>query len=492
MHKRPGFILGVGGFEIYRKFEGSSLTIERTTVHVSDDVGRIAMLEKRTIGTDDAEEVLTRYVYSNHLQSASLELDGIGDIISYEEYHPYGTTAFQAKNASINAVAKRYRYTGKERDEESGLYYHGARYYIPWLCRWTAIDPLESKYAGMSPYNYSFNNPIIWNDPSGADPKEGGDNSFEGFPQNPKDEEIHTKENGDKYIYYSGVGWSGSADGATVIGRRKGGVTDGVLANYGRLSSTQYIEETEAGFSKAAAIQRFEEQKRFEEQVRLNTRFIGQDRITGKAFNVSVRQIEQARYEMNESGGAAIRNGPFAAGISLLYNALGNDPMRGALVGSVVDGVAMSFSGVGTPYGKPTLMYEQMPSQSAKGRNMPYIPVVKSDATIMNFAGRFSVGTNRALEVSSPNSTYVQKNNSGEITGMYFYNSKGENFSMFHFKQGASHKVRFDGQRFDLKNHPHEHQTRWLTAPNGNLYQKEQVRLISPTGKPSSIWVNSR
>ncbi len=160
----------LGGFEIYRKFEGSSLILERQTVHISDDSGRIAMLEKRTFGNDDAAETLVRYVYSNHLQSASLEMDGIGDIISYEEYHPYGTTAFQAKNASINAVAKRYRYTGKERDEESGLYYHGARYYIPWLCRWTAIDPMESKYAGMSPYNYSFNNPVMWNDLNGADP----------------------------------------------------------------------------------------------------------------------------------------------------------------------------------------------------------------------------------------------------------------------------------------------------------------------------------
>ncbi|MBL7706324.1 MAG: RHS repeat-associated core domain-containing protein [Taibaiella sp.] len=145
------------------------LVLERQTVHISDDAGRIAMLEKRTIGTDDAEEVLTRYVYSNHLQSASLELDEEADIISYEEYHPYGTTAFQAKNASINAVAKRYRYTGKERDEESGLYYHGARYYIPWLCRWTAIDPLESKYAGMSPYNYCENNPIKNIDDDGRD-----------------------------------------------------------------------------------------------------------------------------------------------------------------------------------------------------------------------------------------------------------------------------------------------------------------------------------
>ena len=170
----------LGSFEIYRKFEGSSLKVERQTVHVNDDSGRIAMLEKRTFGTDPSPASLVRYIYSNHLQSASLELDENAAIISYEEYHPYGTTSYQAMNASINAVAKRYRYTGKERDEESGLYYHGARYYIPWLCRWTAVDPLESKYAGMSSYNYSFNNPVMWNDLSGADPGWGKrDNTWE-------------------------------------------------------------------------------------------------------------------------------------------------------------------------------------------------------------------------------------------------------------------------------------------------------------------------
>jgi hypothetical protein len=111
------------------------LICERETPHVSDDSGRIVLLENRTYGTaandNNTAATLTRYVYSNHLQSASLELDENAAIISYEEYHPYGTTSYQAVNASINAEAKRYRYTGKERDEESGLYYHGARYYIP-------------------------------------------------------------------------------------------------------------------------------------------------------------------------------------------------------------------------------------------------------------------------------------------------------------------------------------------------------------------------
>jgi len=162
----------LGSYEIYRKFDHtSSLIIERTTVHISDDTGRIAMLEKRTYGTaaddNNTAATLTRYIYSNHLQSASLELDESAAIISYEEYHPYGTTSYQAMNASIKAVAKRYRYTGKERDEESGLYYHGARYYIPWLARWSASDPLESKFAGRTPYCYGANNPVKYNDPTG-------------------------------------------------------------------------------------------------------------------------------------------------------------------------------------------------------------------------------------------------------------------------------------------------------------------------------------
>lgn len=157
----------LGSYERYQKTENGIVTLERTTVHIADDSGRIAMLETRTIGTDDAPPVLQRYIYSNHLQSATLELNETADVISYEEYHPYGTTAYQANSATIKAVAKRYRFTGKERDEESGLYYHGARYYAPWLGRWIAVDPLESKYASQSCYVYCSSNPINRIDPSG-------------------------------------------------------------------------------------------------------------------------------------------------------------------------------------------------------------------------------------------------------------------------------------------------------------------------------------
>ena len=129
-----------GDFEIYRKFVSGVLNLERTTVHVSDDAGRIAMLEMRTSGAPDGSPAsLARYIYSNHLGTATLELDPNAMVISYEEYHPYGTTSYQGQNTSLTEIAKRYRYTGKERDDESGLYYHGARYYIPWLGRWSAV-----------------------------------------------------------------------------------------------------------------------------------------------------------------------------------------------------------------------------------------------------------------------------------------------------------------------------------------------------------------
>ena len=87
-------------------------------------------------------------------------------VISYEEYHPFGTTAYQAKNSDIKSAAKRYRYTGMERDEETGLEYHSARYYLPWLGRWMSADPIPLE-DGINVYSYSRLNPIKLIDQNG-------------------------------------------------------------------------------------------------------------------------------------------------------------------------------------------------------------------------------------------------------------------------------------------------------------------------------------
>ena len=120
---------------------GTDVELQRITLSLMDKQHRFVMIETRNDVDDGTEKHLVRYQLHNHLGSASLELDGTSDakVISYEEYHPYGTTAYQAKNAAIKSAAKRYRYTGMERDEETGLEYHSARYYLPWLGRWGIV-----------------------------------------------------------------------------------------------------------------------------------------------------------------------------------------------------------------------------------------------------------------------------------------------------------------------------------------------------------------
>ena len=157
-----------GIFEVYREFaaDGNTPKLERETFNVMDGNTRIALVETRTKGKDKAPEKLHRFQITNLLGTAVLELDEQARIPSYEEYFPFGATSYQAVRSQLD-TPKRYRYTGKERDEESGLYYHGARYYACWLGRWTACDPKDLA-DGHNMYRYVKNNPITHNDPTGT------------------------------------------------------------------------------------------------------------------------------------------------------------------------------------------------------------------------------------------------------------------------------------------------------------------------------------
>lgn len=160
----------LGGFELYRKRSAGSVTFERETVHLTDGASRIALVETTTVDPSDPNSVLQprqRYQLSNHLGSASLELDDSALVISYEEYHPYGTTSLLLATGAAEVSAKRYRYTGKEQDDETAFYYHGARYYAPWLARWTAADP-AGLADGVNAYVYTKGNPVIFTDPTGT------------------------------------------------------------------------------------------------------------------------------------------------------------------------------------------------------------------------------------------------------------------------------------------------------------------------------------
>jgi RHS repeat-associated protein len=161
----------LGGFEIYRRQRGAE-RLERETLHVMVDTQRVAMIETRTVdtaGDDQAPHQLMRYQLSDHLGSTSLEVDDRAGIISYEQFTPYGTTSYSAVRGQIE-LAKRYRYSGMERDEETGLSYHSARYLATWFAKWVSCDPIMLK-DGNNLFCYSACSPICFTDTSGQNKK---------------------------------------------------------------------------------------------------------------------------------------------------------------------------------------------------------------------------------------------------------------------------------------------------------------------------------
>ncbi|MER9203433.1 FG-GAP-like repeat-containing protein [Mesorhizobium sp. M0933] len=173
----------LGNIELYRAYEadGQTVKLERETLQVTDDNRRVALVETRTrlIGADPAPRQLVRFQIGNHLGTACLELDDQAQLISYEEYHPYGSTAYQASRSQTE-TPKHYRFTGKERDEETGLSYHGARYYALWLGRWVSCDP-AGMATGINLFLYSEASPICLADYDGMDPTHPEDANTRGF-----------------------------------------------------------------------------------------------------------------------------------------------------------------------------------------------------------------------------------------------------------------------------------------------------------------------
>jgi RHS repeat-associated protein len=167
----------LGALEIFRSQTGATTGLQRTTLHIMDNMRRFAMIDQRNAVDDGTPARVVRYQFSNHLGSASLELDAAGRALAYEEYHPFGTTSYQATDSTLQVATRRYRYCGLERDEESGLAMHGARYYAPWLGRWTEPDP-TGLADGIDDYAYCSANPLRMTDPGGCD---GWDRFFGGL-----------------------------------------------------------------------------------------------------------------------------------------------------------------------------------------------------------------------------------------------------------------------------------------------------------------------
>ncbi|MDX8126804.1 SpvB/TcaC N-terminal domain-containing protein [Methylomonas sp. OY6] len=152
----------IGGlFEYHRAVQGTTVQ-ENNTLHVMDDQSRIALVRVGTAFPDDTTPAV-KYHLGDHLGCSHVVIGGDGSWLNREEYTPYGETSFGS------FARKRYRFTGKERDEESGLNYHAARYYAAWVVRWVSGDPIGVR-GGINLYGYVDGNPIRLADLSGLNP----------------------------------------------------------------------------------------------------------------------------------------------------------------------------------------------------------------------------------------------------------------------------------------------------------------------------------
>ena len=105
------------------------------------------------------------YYHTDHLGSATLITDDYAQIAEQIVYMPYGEDWIDVRSNGYFGSA--YKFNGKEKDDETGYSYYGARYYTDRLSIWLSVDPLADKYPHLSPYAYCSDNPIMRIDPDG-------------------------------------------------------------------------------------------------------------------------------------------------------------------------------------------------------------------------------------------------------------------------------------------------------------------------------------
>ena len=137
------------------------------------------------------ENVNTYYYHSDHLGSSQVVSDYAGKEYERNEYTPYGELWVEKESDTRGLLA--FKFTGKELDSETGLYYYGARYLNPRTSRWASPDPVMEEYLPKAPvndqarqgsrnlpgfggvfnpinlamYQYAANNPVKYKDPTG-------------------------------------------------------------------------------------------------------------------------------------------------------------------------------------------------------------------------------------------------------------------------------------------------------------------------------------
>ena len=124
---------------------------------------------KNNFQESDAYEKMQFYYHPDHLGSSSYITNLDGEVVQHIEYVPFGEVFVEERNNIWNTP---YLFNAKEFDEETGLYYYGARYYDPRVSLWISVDPMQEENLSVSTYAYTLNNPVRFKDEDGKIPVE--------------------------------------------------------------------------------------------------------------------------------------------------------------------------------------------------------------------------------------------------------------------------------------------------------------------------------
>jgi RHS repeat-associated protein len=198
----------------------------------------------------ECKEVLY-YYHSDHVGSSTFLSDAYGKSYEFMLYLPYGEEMARQK---VAGWATPYTFTGKEKDDLTGLQYFGARYYDSRISIWYGVDPMAEKYPNLSSYIYTGNNPINRFDPNGMDWYTDNESQKYQFFEGNGERKGFTHQFSEGYLGFndeSGLRSYGNADGSTShygpIELQAAEVTDKTPGNYNNSAAYKVLGELASG-----------------------------------------------------------------------------------------------------------------------------------------------------------------------------------------------------------------------------------------------------
>ncbi len=189
-----------------------------SNIYLSNFHQVVALLEEKTQGGEE-----TFYYHGDHLGSANWITDASGHPIQHLQYLPFGERYIDQRVAG-STYQERFRFTGKERDEETGYGYFGARYMDHELMTsFFSVDRYADKYPFVSPYAYCAWNPVRLTDPSG--------------------DTIVISNKSERIVYQAGMSYNGND---SFIGKTIGYLNDMSETDEGRVVIDKLIESSKS------------------------------------------------------------------------------------------------------------------------------------------------------------------------------------------------------------------------------------------------------